>query len=142
VLARFVWLACLACLASPAAPFACSASQDNCTCLVENNGQRRTLACDEIACVGGITIACRGQGQSEQRGACTDAPPAPPASTDPDSGASAPPPDPSCDDLRTFCSVSCATPASESADCQSTASAGDPAACAQWQAANGVLCGR
>jgi hypothetical protein len=117
---------------------ACTSSTSDCTCVVEYNGERRTLACGETACVGGVVTACGDQNKTVQHGACTSEPP-----PDVDSGASssgAPPPDHSCDDLRNFCIASCNNPASVAADCQSTANAGDPQACAAWQSSNAVLC--
>jgi hypothetical protein len=36
----------------------------------------------------------------------------------------------------------CTAPADVAADCQATASAGDPQACAEWPLAEGALCGQ
>jgi len=118
-----------------------SSSNDDCTCVVEQNGERRTLACGQTSCVGGVVITCAEQDKSAQRGACTPTPGTsePPGDGTPDAGNGAPP-DRSCDDLRTFCTTSCSNPASVSADCQTTASAGDPQACAAWQLTSGLLC--
>src|SRR4051812_30279926 len=121
---------------------ACSStSNDACTCVVEQSGERRTLACGEAACVGGVVMTCAEQNKTAQRGACADtvetSEPAEPPSSDAESAV---PPDPSCDNLRAYCMSSCSNPASVSADCQSTASSGDPRACVAWQLTNGLLC--
>ncbi len=124
------------------ATMACSSSSnDDCTCVVEQNGERRTLACGQTSCVGGIIITCAEQDKTVQRGACTEmpGPTEPPAAGSSDSGNGAPP-DRSCDDLRTYCTTNCSNPPSVSADCQTTASAGDPQACAAWQLTSGLLC--
>ncbi|WP_394850000.1 hypothetical protein LZC95_21395 [Pendulispora brunnea] len=119
---------------------ACSSSNTDCTCAAEYNGQRRTLACGETACVGGVTIACGEKSQIVQGGACTVTSP-PPESPGFDAGGNPnPTPDRSCDDLRTYCSTSCSSPASVAADCLATASAGDPPSCATWPLTNGVVC--
>lgn len=118
---------------------ACTSGNDDCTCAVENAGVRRTLVCGETSCVAGLTLACVEKDDSVPRGACTEAPPAPTATSVPDAGTTQPP-DTSCDDLRAYCSSSCSKPATVSADCQSTANAGDPGSCAAWQSTNGVLC--
>jgi hypothetical protein len=116
-----------------------SSSSDDCTCVVELNGDRRTLACGQTACVGAAVVICAEQDKSDLRGPCTQPPPPePPGSGSPDAGTG--PPDTSCDDLSTFCATSCSRPASVSADCQTTASAGDPPSCAAWQTTNGLLC--
>ena len=114
----------------------CHAKND-CTCTVDQSTDRRVLACGTTACVGGLEFTCT-DGQARQTGAtCTPpapvdaAPPAPPDAT---------PPDTSCEDLRSFCSASCARPATVAADCLSTASSGDPQQCAAWRATNGTLC--
>jgi hypothetical protein len=121
-------------------PAACSSPDTDCTCAVENNGQRRTIVCGESACVGGTTLTCTDRNQSVKRSACV----APAAGRGFDAGATTPgqnpTPDHSCDDLLTFCNTNCGSPASVSADCLTTASSGDPAACAAWQLSNGVLC--
>lgn len=119
---------------------ACKGSTTDCNCPVEQNGERRTLACGETACVGGVTVACGGDQTVATRGACTEqqTPPPPPAGGD--AGGTPPPPDTSCDDLRAFCTSSCNAPAGAASDCLSTASAGDPTACKNWQSANSVLC--
>ena len=115
----------------------CTSASPDCTCAVERNGERATLACGQTACVGGVTLSCRAKDAVDQAGACTS----PPPQNDPDAGGGVePPPDRSCDDLASFCGSSCTRPATIAADCQSTASAGDPQACASWQTANGALC--
>ena len=122
-----------------AVPFGCARSTDTCTCYVENGGEQRTLSCGDTSCLAGLSYACVDKNTSVQRGSCTE--PAPTTTAVPirDSGSTAPP-DTSCDDLRTFCSTSCNKPATTASDCLSTASTGDPATCASWQATNGVLC--
>jgi hypothetical protein len=117
--------------------FACTSSTSDCTCVVEYNGERRTLACGETACIGGVVTACGDQNKTVQHGSCSEPPPNVDAGVPPEAE---PPPDHSCDDLRTFCNTSCNNPVSVAADCQATASNGDPQACAAWQSANGVLC--
>ena len=120
---------------------ACSSSQDECTCVVDQSGERRTLACGQASCVGGIIVVCAEGNRTDQRGACT--PTQDSTGTggvgSPDSGNGGPP-DTSCDDLQTFCSTSCSRPASVSADCQTTASAGDPQACRSWPLSSGLSC--
>jgi hypothetical protein len=116
----------------------CTSSTSDCTCVVEYNGERRTLACGETACVGGVVTACGDQNKAVQHGACSEPSPNLDAGA-PGSDAEAPP-DHSCDDLRTFCSASCNSPASVAADCQATATSGDPQTCAAWQSSNGVVC--
>src|SRR5436190_4159793 len=127
--------------ASLVASMACSSSSnDTCTCLVEQNSERRTLVCGEASCVGGTIVTCTDQNKIAQRGSCVETPgSSEPPTPSPDSG-NGTPPDPSCDDLRTFCATNCSNPASLSSDCQTTASNGDPQACAAWQLTNGVLC--
>ena len=117
----------------------CSSPTSDCTCLVDNNGERRTLACGETACVGGTSIACVDKEKVVLQGGCIVVLPPPEPEGTPDSGAP-PPPDPSCDDLRAFCNSSCNNPASVAADCQSVASAGNPQSCASWQSTNSALC--
>ncbi len=124
-------LACSGSSPCSARSAACSSSRTECTCEVEFSGERRTVACGERACVGGTSVVCADQNVSVQRGTCT----APPASSGGDmtpGGPTNPGIDPSCGDLSTFCETSCGTPASVSSDCEATASAGDPAACAEW----------
>jgi hypothetical protein len=117
----------------------CSASTSDCTCLVDNNGERRTLACGDTSCIGGTVLACADKEKVVPHGACSATPA--PSDTPPsaDSGA-APPSDPSCPNLAAFCGTSCSSPASVAADCLSVANAADPQACAAWQGANGLLC--
>ena len=117
----------------------CSRSNDACTCLVENNRERRTLGCGETSCVAGSSFACVDEEMAVQRGACTETPDASTPTPTSDPG-SVTPPDTSCDDLRTFCSTYCSKPATVATDCQSTANTGEPRTCASWQATNGVLC--
>jgi hypothetical protein len=127
----------LVALAASAALPCCTASTTDCTCLVDNNGERRTIACGDTTCVGGTSIACTDKDKIVSQGACTP-PPSPTATqTSPDADA---PPDPSCGNLQSFCNSSCTNPPSVSSDCQSVANAGDPQACASWQGANGLLC--
>ena len=118
---------------------ACTRSSADCTCDVAINGERRGLVCGETECVGGVQVTCTDTNQSVERGACVSTTRPPPAEVD----AAAPgttPPDPACDDLRTFCNTSCAKPINVASDCQATASTGDPSTCASWQATYGVLC--
>src|SRR4051794_29367749 len=98
---------------------ACSSStHDDCTCVVEHNGERRLLACGGASCVGSTLWACAEQNRTAQRGPCTVAPPSaePPSTPDVDGGSTTAN-DSSCDDLRAFCITSCSNPASVSADC-------------------------
>ncbi len=106
---------------------ACSSSSTTCICDVALGSERRVLACGQSACLAGVTVSCIQKDTSVQRGACT----APP--TNADFGAS-------CQDLQSFCELSCAAPASALADCLATASAGDPAACEGWVIGSGVAC--
>lgn len=117
---------------------ACSSSRTDCTCSFDNGGQHRTLACGEHACVGGVSASCAAKDAVVRGGDCV----APPAmSEDAGSVTEQPPPvDTSCDDLLTFCSTSCGSPASVATDCLTTASSGDPNLCAEWSVANGALC--
>jgi hypothetical protein len=127
-----------------AGEWGCRGSNTDCTCVVENNGQRRTLVCGESACVGETTVTCAEAETAVFQGACTIAPaPGPPDSgapiNDPDAGTYTEP-DRACADLLAFCNTSCRTPASASADCLTTATASDSTACSQWALTNGVLC--
>jgi len=119
---------------------ACTKHDADCTCNVENNGEARTLVCGETRCVGGTTLTCGEKDKGIRGGPCNGSVEPP----DPDAGAPGgeptPEPDHSCDDLLSFCNSSCSNPPSVSADCQATASAGDPQACSVWQFANGVAC--
>jgi hypothetical protein len=119
---------------------ACSSSSTTCICDVALGSERRVLACGQSACLAGVTVSCIQKDTSVQRGACT-APPTPPPS---DSATTAPPTNAdfgaSCQDLQSFCELSCAAPASALADCLATASAGDPAACEGWVIGSGVAC--
>ncbi|WP_394828076.1 hypothetical protein [Pendulispora albinea] len=139
----FAWLTLLAWIswsAGPATLGACTSSNTDCTCTAEYAGQRRTLACGETACVGGTTVTCGDKDQLALGGACTVTAPPPEGPGFDAGGNPTPPPDRSCDDLRTYCSTSCTNPASVSADCQATASAGNPESCATWTLTNGVVC--
>src|SRR5258708_8864247 len=92
---------------------ACSSSSiDTCTCIVEQNGERRTLVCGEASCVGGTIMTCTDQNRVAQRGSCVDTP-EPPSTPSPDSG-SGTPPDPSCPHLPTFLPTNLSTPPSPS----------------------------
>jgi hypothetical protein len=137
---RIARSATLALVASYVAILSCSSSSTStCTCAVANNGERRSLVCGETACVGGTTYVCTDNQQIVTQGACIVV--TPPPDTQPGQDASAPPPpDPSCDNLRSFCNSSCNNPASVAADCQSVASAGDPGSCTSWQSTNSALC--
>jgi hypothetical protein len=117
----------------------CARSNDTCTCVVDNSGERRTLACGETSCIAGLLVACVDEESTAVRGSCTgtSAPPPPPITLD--AGVILPP-DTSCDDLRIFCSTNCSTPATVAADCQTTASTGDPPTCASWQLTSRLLC--
>lgn len=120
------------------AAIACHA-KDDCTCTVDQNTDRRVLACATTGCVGGLEFTCI-DGKAQQTGStCTQQPPAAVDATAP-APPDATPADTSCDDLRSFCSSSCARPATVAADCLSTASSGDPQQCAAWRATNGTLC--
>src|SRR5206468_10326511 len=94
---RVVTLAAV--VASFGLAIACRASTTDCNCPVEQNGERRTLACGETACVGGVTVACGSDQAVVSRGACTEqqTPPPPPAGGDA-GDTPPPPPDTSCDD--------------------------------------------
>jgi hypothetical protein len=137
VLARRVALALLL-VTGWVALACCSSSTTDCTCLVDNNGERRTLACGDTSCVGGTSVACTDKDKIVTQGAC--AAPAPTGTSTTPDAAPPPPPDTSCSDLAAFCNASCTSPASVASDCQSVASAGDPQACSSWQASNGPLC--
>ncbi|HTQ04563.1 MAG TPA: hypothetical protein VMI54_11935 [Polyangiaceae bacterium] len=118
---------------------ACSSSRTDCTCSFDNDGQHRTLACGERACVGGVNASCAAKDEIVRGGDCV----APPDDTDSDAGGvteEPPPASTACDDLSTFCSTSCNSPASVATDCLTTASSDDPNACADWSVANGALC--
>jgi len=121
--------------------FGCSTTKADCGCLVEKGNERRSVACGQSACVVGTLEICSETGQIVERGSCNAAPP---ATDQPETGGStaAPngPPDQSCSDLLAFCTSSCNSPASASTDCQTTASSGDNAACAQWQQTSGIVC--
>lgn len=114
-------------------------SSDACSCAVENAGERRAILCGESACVAGATFSCTKAGEAVRGGACVAARP-----SMPDAGSGvvtpAPPVDTSCSDLATFCTTSCAAPASVAADCVATASSGNASACASWTSSNQVLC--
>ncbi len=122
-----------------AALAACSSSHTDCTCSFDNEGQHRTLACGEHACVGGVNVSCAAKDELVRGGDCV----APPGNSEPDAGTvmeQPPPVNSSCDDLLSFCSTSCNAPPDVAADCLSTGSSGDPDVCADWSVANGALC--
>ena len=117
----------------------CSSSHTDCTCSFDNDGQHRTLACGEHACVGGVNASCAAKDELVRGGDCV----APPDQSDSDAGSvteEPPPASTACDDLSTFCSTSCNSPASVANDCLTTASTGDPDLCSDWSVANGALC--
>jgi hypothetical protein len=118
---------------------ACKTSTD-CSCVVDQSGDHRVLACGDTQCVGGTPFTCTDGTSVALSGACTVTPPPGAGSSGgtPDSGSTVQ--DHSCDDLGSFCQTSCRKPQSVNSDCLSTAGTGDPVQCAQWQSSNAVLC--
>jgi hypothetical protein len=121
---------------------ACSADESDCSCSVETAAERRALSCGASVCIDGVLLACVNQAEIVERGACTT-----PAASDQgdDAEPSAPGDTPAttdtgCDDLQSYCSTSCRSPAATAADCQATAARQDGDACRQWSLASGVLC--
>jgi hypothetical protein len=119
----------------------CETAGPDCGCTVQVGSERRTLGCGERACVAGTLQVCDEDAEISEHGACTANNGAPTAQA---GSASIAPPTPvvthDCDALRTYCNGSCTSPPNPSADCQTTASAGDEQACQRWPLTNGILC--
>lgn len=121
---------------------ACGTREPDCGCTVQVGSERRTIGCGESACIASSLQYCQNAAEIVDRGACSVTSNGG-QSNQAGTSSTAPPdmPEPhACDDLLTYCSTSCSSPPTASADCQATAGLGDDDACERWLLTNGILC--